>query len=343
MVVIIGAGPAGLATAYYLQRYGVAFKLLEQFDVGSSWERFYDHVHLHSLKQHSSLPGLQMPAHYPKFPKGQQVHDYLQEYAKHFKFAIQAQTKVLRASYENIWKLETSQGFIEADQLVIATGIFNTPFIPEIEGLKQFQGQVVHSQQYKRPQDFLNKKVLVVGVGNSGAEIAVALAKAGVKTDIVVRDGVLLVPFPRSVIGASVNYWLLRNLPRALANFALTRTQKSFADIGLPLPHKEPVKRYPVVGFDLPQLVQTKKIGVRPGIQLAKSTSVQFTDGQEESYDVLILATGFRPTLDFLPNALRSNPRLYEVGLHYRTTEPFLFALKREAKQVALRIAHTKV
>jgi cation diffusion facilitator CzcD-associated flavoprotein CzcO len=342
MVVIIGAGPAGLATAYYLQRYGVAFKLLEQHEVGSSWSRFYDHVRLHSLKEHSSLPGLPMPREYPKFPTGQQVFKYLQEYAKHFRFDVQTQTKVLKASYENTWRLETSKGSIEADKLVVATGIFNTPSIPKIEGLESFQGQIIHSQQYKRPQDFLNKKVLVVGVGNSGAEIAVALAKAGVETDIVVRDGVLLVPFPRSVVSASVNYWLLRNLPRAIANVVLARTQKSFVEIGLPLPNKEPVKRYPVVGFDLAHLVKEKKIRVRPDIQKVSATTVEFTSGHEEAYDVLILATGFRPTLNFLHNSL-NNPNLYEVGFHYPKTEPFLFALKREAKQIALHITHTKV
>jgi cation diffusion facilitator CzcD-associated flavoprotein CzcO len=343
MVVIIGAGPAGLATAYYLQRHGVAFKILEQFDVGSSWARFYDHVRLHSLKEHSSLPGLPMPASYSKFPTGQQVYEYLQNYAKHFKFDIQMQTKVLRASHENNWKLETSRGRVEANTLVVATGIFNTPFIPKVEGLESFQGQVLHSQQYKRPQAFLNKRVLVVGVGNSGAEIAVALANAGVQTDSVVRDGVLLVPFPRSVIASSVNYWLLRNLPRALANAALARTQKHFEELGLPLPAKEPLERYPVVGFDLAQLVKAKRICVRPAIQTVKPTSVRFADGQEEFYDVLILATGFRPTLDFLPKSLQNNPHLYNVGFHYPKTEPFLLALKTEARRLGSQIAHTKV
>jgi indole-3-pyruvate monooxygenase len=338
MVVIIGAGPAGLATAYYLQRYGVTFRILEQQDIGSSWTRFYEHVRLHSLKQHSSLPGLPMPAHYSKFPTGQQVHDYLQSYAKHFKFDIQVQTKVIDSRYEDGWKLETSRGLTEASTLVVATGIFNTPYIPKIEGLESFQGQVIHSQHYKRPQDFLNKRVLVVGVGNSGAEIAVALAKTGVQTEIVIRDGVLLVPFPRFVVGASVNYWLLRTLPRALANVALARTQKNFADVGLPLPHREPLERYPVVGFDLANLVKANKIRVRPAVQKVNPTSVQFTDGLKESYDVLVLATGFRPTLDFLPYSLRDNPNLYTVGFHYPKTEPFLLALKREAERVAMKI-----
>jgi cation diffusion facilitator CzcD-associated flavoprotein CzcO len=343
MVVIIGAGPAGLATAYYLQRHGVVCRMLEQFEVGSSWARFYEHVRLHSLKQHSSLPGLAMPSEYPNFPTGQQVYDYLQHYAKHFKFNIGTQTKVLKASCDNGWKLETSRGLIEAETLVVATGIFNTPLIPETLGLESFQGQVVHSQQYKRPQDFLSKKVLVVGVGNSGAEIAVALAKAGIHTDIVVRDGVLFVPYPRSVATASFNYWLLRTAPRGVSNTVLSQTQKDFSVIGLPLTKKEPLERYPVVGLELVDFVRVRKIHVRPAIQTLKVNSVQFVNGDEETYDTLIFATGFRPTLDFLPQSLQDHPTLFKVGFHYPKTEPFLLALKREAKQVALQISHTKV
>jgi indole-3-pyruvate monooxygenase len=343
MVIVIGAGPAGLATAYYLQRYGVAFRMLEQDQVGSSWSRFYDQVRLHSLKQHSSLPGLPMPASYPKFPTGQQVYGYLQAYAKHFKFEIQAQTKVLKVDYDvdydKAWQLETSQGLISAGTLVVATGIFNTPVSPKLEGLEAFQGQVLHSQHYQRPHDCLNKRVLVIGVGNSGAEIAVALAKAGVSTDIVVRDGVLLVPFPRSSVLASLRYWLLRHLPRALSNVVLAKTQEDFARFGLPLPKKEPLERYPVVGYDIVELVQDRRVCVRPAIQRIAETSVQFIDGQSASYDTLIFATGFRPTLDFLPESLRQQPRLYTIGFHYPTTEPFLLALKREAKRVAGQIA----
>jgi cation diffusion facilitator CzcD-associated flavoprotein CzcO len=338
MVVIIGAGPAGLATAYYLQRYGIAFKILEQHGIGSSWARFYDHVRLHSLKEHSALPGLPMPKEYPSFPSGQQVYDYLQTYAKYFRFDIQTQTKVLKAEYDNSWKLETTEGLVNAEKLIVATGIFNTPFVPRIEGLGSFTGQILHSQQYKRPEDFLNKKVLVVGVGNSGAEIAVALAKAGVQTDIVLRDGVLLVPFPRSFVLSSFNYWLLRTMPRGFSNFLLHYTQQNFSSFGLPLQKKEPVKRYPVVGFELAQLVKENRIRVRPALHHVHSEGVKFVNGQQAHYDTLILATGFRPTLDFIAPKLQEHPALYTLGFHYPSTEPFLLAVKREAKQLALKL-----
>jgi cation diffusion facilitator CzcD-associated flavoprotein CzcO len=339
MVVIIGAGPAGLATAYYLQRYGVAFKILEQHQVGSSWVRFYDHLHLHSLKHHSALPGLAMPESYPDFPGRQQVYDYLQSYVKHFGFSIQERTKILKVSYNHSWQLETNQGLIEATTLVVATGIFNTPFTPQLKGLETFQGQTLHSQQYKRPTDFLGKRVLVVGVGNSGAEVVVALAKAGVHTDVVVRDGVLMVPYPRSVMAASLRYWLLRKLPRALANVVLAQTQKGFAEIGLPLPEREPLERYPVVGFELEKLVRQQQLRIRPKIQEVSATHVHFVNHTSEAYDTLIFATGFRPTLDFLPESLHRQPRLYKVGFHYPTTEPFLLTIKREVKDVAQKIA----
>jgi lysine/ornithine N-monooxygenase len=344
MVIIIGAGPAGLATAYYLQRHGIACKILEQFEVGSSWARFYEHVKLHSLKEHSALPGLPMPKDYPKFPSGRKVYDYLQSYARHFNFDIQTNTKVLRARYYGGWQLKTSQGLITGSQLVLATGIFNAPRMPEIEGLESFTGQIIHSQQYKRPEDFLNKKVLVIGVGNSGAEIAVALANAGVPTDVALRDGVLFVPYPRSPFWFSLGYWSLRAFPKPLSNIVMARTQKNFADLGLPLPAKEPVKRYPVVGFDLVQLVKDKKIRVRPAIARVTVDSVEFASGECEKYDTIICATGFyrqTPIIFSDRDRVRNLPNLYHVGIHYPTTEPFLLALKREARQLAKQIAES--
>jgi hypothetical protein len=342
MVIIIGAGPAGLATAYYLQRYGVPFKILEQHEIGSSWARFYEHVKLHSLKQHSALPGLPMPKIYPQFPSGQQVYQYLQHYARHFKFDVQTQTKVLSANYDHDWRLETSQGFISASHLVLATGIFNAPRMPEIDGLESFTGQVIHSQQYQRPQDFKNKRVLVIGTGNSGAEIAVALTNAQIQTDIVVRGGVLFVSYPRSRFWSSLSYWVLRTLPKPLSNILLAGTQKNFAALGLPLPNKEPIKRYPVVGFDLVQLVKDKKIRVRPAVQHVMTDSVEFINGECEKYDTIICATGFArqtPVIFSDRDKVHKRPNVYRIGVHYPATEPFLLALKREAKRLARQIA----
>lgn len=343
MIVIVGAGPAGLSLAYYLQKSGQTFRILEQFEVGSSWGRMYDHVRLHSLKQHSALPGLAMPEDYPDFPSGQQVYDYLRAYAQHFGFDVLPQTKVVSVTYQGVWKLETSGGIMEASQLIVATGIYNTPFIPALRGLASFPGKVLHSQAYKRPQDFAGQRVLVVGVGNSGAEIALALTTAGIQTDVVVREGVLFVPYPRSASLSALRYWGLRVLPVGLVNRFLGAFQRGFDPLGLPLPHKRPLERYPVVGLEFPELVAKGQLTVQPQISHIEGHMVYFKAGQEKSYDAIILATGFRPNIDFVPEQLQDYPKLYKLGFCYPTTEPFLWAIKREAKLLSHRLVQDQV
>ena len=361
MILIVGAGPAGLATAYYLQRRGLPFRILEREAAGATWRHHYDHLHLHSLKEVSALPGLPMPEDYPPFPSGEEVAQYLADYAAHFDFPIERGVQVIDAHYRDGWHLTTTRGHFDGDVLVAATGIWSTPHRPHFPGEDEFTGRILHAKDYKRPEPFGGQRVLVVGVGNSGSEVAVGLAREGVHVDIAVRSGVRMVPYPSSERMTRIVSWLLRHLPRSVANTLLRFAQRDFSDVGLPLPDKPIVDVYPVVGFGLVDEVQAGRIGVKPGLSHFSEEGVHFEDGQRETYDVVILATGYRPSLQFLagvdtderglprlepPHNVRSaqNPALFCVGYHYPTNEAWFQALPRVAKEAAAEIAraHTQ-
>ncbi len=355
MILIIGAGPAGLATAYHLQRRGLAYCVLEKETVGATWLHHYDRLRLHTLKQVSGLPGLPMPRQYPNFPSAHQLRDYLTEYARHFKLRVEEGVMVRRASYaEGRWQLDTSQGEKSGEKLVVATGIWNTPICPELPGQEQFGGQVLHSNDYRNAQPFQGQRVLVVGVGNSGAEIAVDLSEHGVETSIVIRTGGSFVPYPRSATAMRIIAWLFRRLPRTMGRPLLNSARRKFDDIGIPTHPDAPLDYYPVVGFEFPEAVRAGRIQVyRSGMQAFCPHGVRFADGQEAAFDTVIMATGYRPTVDFVAHELEfnaagfpllqagrstRNPHLYCVGFFYPTTEGFLQSLDRQTRQVVQQL-----
>lgn len=351
MIVIIGAGPAGLATAYHLQRRGLPHRLLEKHSIGWSWRNHYDSLALHTLKDNSALPGLPMPATFPDFPTRAQVVEYLAGYAHHFQLNIETGVTVQRAFFQDgFWRLQTNRGRETAVALVAATGIWSTPRCPHFPGEESFRGQIMHANAYKNARPFRGQRVLVVGVGNTGAELAAELGSAGVETGIVVRNGAAFGPHPGSAVAMDAAAWLARTLPAPLVDAYLRRVRPNFAELGLPLPPGPPSETYPVVGFDLPQAVEAGQVQVYPAIERLLPHGACFVDGREAPFDAVILATGYRPTLDFIdPTPTLDGhgriaqpeqfPRLYTVGFHYPATAGWLQSIGRVSARVADQIS----
>jgi cation diffusion facilitator CzcD-associated flavoprotein CzcO len=346
MIVVIGAGPAGLATAYYLKQLRARFVILERAEVGASWRRHYRHLRLHSLKSMSHLPGLTMPKHYPRFPSGSQFYDYLQQYAQHFHLPVQTGVAVRRVHYDATWHITTNCGTWQADTLIVATGIYSTPHRPTLPGERAFSGTILHAQQYDCPEPLAGRHVLVVGCGNSGAEIAAALAahRSIGTVGIAVRSGVAFVPCPRAAVLGRAAAWLFRTLPQPVSDVFLGQIQRGFPALGLPLPPTPPSQRTPVVGYTLVKAIRAGRVRVHPAISHLHGETVIFEDNECVHYDTIILATGYRPTLTFLDptptlnnsgRLERPHPALHLVGFEYPTTEPFLYAIGRKAQQTA--------
>jgi cation diffusion facilitator CzcD-associated flavoprotein CzcO len=314
--IIVGAGPAGLACAMTMGGAGLRVGVLEKADsVGSVWRRHYDRLHLHSDRKHSGLPGMTMPRTYPLYPSRQQVVDYLDNYAARFDIKPVFNTTVRRLWRESgQWIAETARGRISAPVAVVATGLADAPYRPSWPGIELYRGPVIHSSEYRNPKPYAGKRVLVVGFGNSGGEIALDLAESGVDVTLSVRGPVQVLP--RDLLGFPIVTWAIfyQYLPARLVDrinapilrLALGRIDK----LGLRLAEKGPLQliqergRVPLIDIGTLDRIRDGSIRISSGIDRLTSDGVVFCDRKAEEFDAIILATGFRPDLrQLLPDA----------------------------------------
>jgi cation diffusion facilitator CzcD-associated flavoprotein CzcO len=314
---IIGAGPAGLAVAGRLRQAGLDFVIIEKSDrVGDSWHRHYERLHLHTVKELSHLPGLEFPDEYPRYVPRLELAAYYGDYARNFSieplFGEEATT--VRRS-DGRWLTTTGTGLeITSDNVVIATGLNQAPFAPSYPGAESFAGRIVHSKEYRNAEPFIGEKVLVIGMGNTGAEIALDLSEAGVDTTISVRGPVNIVP--RDVLGRPTQLAarMLARLPLdvgdGLGKFLRRMTVGDLTPYGIATPEIAPLAQLrekgktPVIDVGTVDAIKKQRISVRPAVDHFEGEKVVFGDGGEDQYNTVIMATGYRPLLhDLLPEA----------------------------------------
>src|SRR5687768_4924451 len=267
--IVIGAGPAGLATSYALSRAGVSHVVLERGrQVGQSWANFYSSLVLHTGKHLSSLPGLPFPRGTPIFPSRRDMVDYLQRYADTFALPIETGVDVRSVARDGSgWRVDGRH----ARTVVVATGIASNPFVPENANLGAFRGRMRHSAEYRAPEPFKGRRTLVVGAGNSGGEIAAELGRAAVDVTISVRSR-------------------RRAVPRALAGVPIQYFAAAFASF---LPRRA-CARAPLVGSHLTGGLKSGVVRLAGGIDEFTAGGARFADGTEHAFDEVIFATGYR-------------------------------------------------
>jgi cation diffusion facilitator CzcD-associated flavoprotein CzcO len=307
--IIVGAGPAGLACAASLGALGLNAIVLEKADtVGSAWRRHYDRLHLHTDRGHSGLPGLAMPRSYPTYPSRTEVVEYLQSYATHFRIQPAFNTTVRRIGRDgSYWQVDTDRNSVSASVVVIATGWADFPFRPSWPGSEAFAGSCIHSSQYRNASPYLGKRVLVVGFGNSGAEIALDLAEAHIDTTMAVRGPVQILP--RDLLGIPILTWAIAqsSLPARLVDFInapiLRLAVGPIERLGLRRAAKGPRRmieedgRVPLLDIGTLARIRDGSIRLRGGIDRLTPDGVIFSDQRAQAFDAVILATGFRPDL----------------------------------------------
>jgi len=305
----VGAGPAGLACAATMRGKGLSVTVVEKAgQVGSAWRGHYDRLHLHTDRKHSGLPGMAMPVTYPLYPSRAQMVEYLEGYAARFDIRPVFATEVLSVRQQGtLWSLRTSNGAIDAPVAVVATGIASAPYRPTWPGMEIYRGNVAHSSDYRNPAPYVGKRVLVVGFGNSGGEIALDLAEAGVDVALAVRGPVQILP--RDLLGLPIVTWAIiyRHLPARLVDLinapVLRLALGSMEKLGLRRAAKGPLQmisedgRVPLIDVGTLDKIRDGSIKIRPGIDRLTAYGVIFDDGRNENFDAMILATGFRPDL----------------------------------------------
>ncbi|MFT3766847.1 MAG: NAD(P)/FAD-dependent oxidoreductase [Minicystis sp.] len=316
-VVVIGAGPSGLAVGACLRERGAAFVLLEQAAaVGSTWRRHYERLHLHTVKQLSALPRMPWPDGVPMYPSRAEVVDYLERYARRFRLEPRFGHAVTSARRDgDRWSIEANGSRIESRALVIATGYNRVPKVPSFPHRDRFGGVVVHSSEYRNGSAFRGKRAVVVGIGNSGGEIALDLWESGADTTMAVRSPVHVVPRDLFGMPAQVNsLYGLGRLPIPIADrialFILDRAVGDLSPWGLRRPAIGPARqvvekgKIPLIDIGTVALIKQGKIRVVPGPREFSAGGLVLTDGREVPADLVVLATGYRPVLDgFLDRA----------------------------------------
>ena len=307
--VVIGAGPAGLATAAQLRRHGVPVLVIERAGaVGSSWRGRYDRLRLNSSRPFSKLPGARYPAGTPMFPSRDQVVAYLEDYARENELEIRFRTRVERLEpHGGGWCVETSTGDLTADHVIVAAGYEHTFWVPRWPGRDRFEGRLIHSAEYQNAEQFRGADALVVGSGSSGMEIAYDLAEGGaarVRMAVRTRPNIII----REPLGPLLARMVVK-LPTAWADRLMSAVRRKklgdLSAVGLPEPEEGVVSRLKrlrvapaIVDHDVIDAIRDGRIEIVGAVESLDEGGVWLADGTRIEPDALIAATGFRRGLE---------------------------------------------
>lgn len=282
-VIIIGGGQSALALGYYLRKTGLNYLILDQQEqAGGSWPNYWESLRLFSPAQWSSLPGILMPGGADYYPSRDDTIHYLEAYEARYQLPIERPVTVQHVrKNQRIFEVETDRGPYQSRVVISATGSFRNPYIPSFTGQANFQGVVLHSSQYQTSALFRGKKVMVVGEGNSGAQILAELSLVAETLWVTLREPQFM---PDHITGRDL-------FDYASAAYRAKQTGTSYT----------PPSLGDIVLVPSVRETRQRKVyqAVRPFDHFTVD-SVRWSDGREESVDAIIFCTGFRPALSHL-------------------------------------------
>ncbi|WP_084523459.1 flavin-containing monooxygenase [Nocardia inohanensis] len=323
---IIGAGYTGLAVAKAYTDLGLDYDHIEATDaIGGNWSHgVYDSTYLISSKGVTEYPDYPMPAGYPDFPSAAQMRDYLRAFAAEFGLDHRIEFGTLVTDVAPLdatglagWRVEFGNGEVrEYAGVVVANGHYWDVHIPSYPG--EFTGKQIHSKHYKRPADLDGPRVLVVGAGNSGCDLAVEAAVTFGNSEISLRRSYWFLP--KYVLGIPSGKFDIGSVPlpkpvqEAVMRSIIALGMGSHGSFGLEKPGHRILDHDIVVNQQLPYFLKHGRIAVRPEIERFDGRAVHFTDGTSGEYDTILWATGFKTTFPFLRAGLleweHGQPRL---------------------------------
>ncbi|GAB1420634.1 NAD(P)/FAD-dependent oxidoreductase [Anaerolineales bacterium] len=305
-VLVIGAGPAGIATAYALEKEGISYQILEASQqVASTWDSLYPSLRLNTSRWFSHLPEKPFPLSFGIFPSAKQYHRYVAEYAQERDYNIRFGVKVVSVkpadpASQAGWLVETDEVIYEVAVVISATGRFGAPIYPAIKGLDRFEGTFIHAHDYHSAKPFQDQRVLIIGNGPSGVDISIDVAQSALRPVLLaIRTGIKLLP--RYPLGLPKHIWIMiaERLPfdwgyrlmLKVSNLSYQHQER----YGLKLPMQESSSAVPYRGAELLKAVKAGLVfAVDAPIEIY-AKSVLLADGATVEVDAMIACTGYQP------------------------------------------------
>lgn len=307
-ILIIGGGSSGLSMAGALKHYGLSATILDKdAQTGDVWRERYNRLHLHTIKALSHSAYKKLDSHLPRYLSKDEFADYLTDYARELDLDIHYNCPVTRISKDDSgYVVETQNGDTwHAEHCIIATGVNREPYLPDWAGIETYQGKLTHAIHHKTGADYTGKRVLVVGIGNTGAEICADCVEQGASY---VANSVRSFPMiiKRDPLGIPVHVWGVALFPFPLkfkdwlVNFIAKFELGDLSPYGIHTPEWSVFKdkRIPMIDVGYIKQLKAGNISVKPDIQHFSATGVQFIDGTNEDFDAVIAGTGYRTGLE---------------------------------------------
>jgi hypothetical protein len=309
--IVIGAGPVGLAMAAALKRHGIPFDLIDSASgVGGNWlHGVYRHAHIVSSKKATEYTDYPMPDDFPDFPSADQMLSYLTDFAKDRGLLTSAEfnKKVVRAAPDapGRWMVKFEDGEERTYKgVVICNGHHWDKRYPTFRGT--FTGEMLHSKDYTGPSQIEGKRVLVIGGGNSGVDMACDAGRFGKSCDISLQSGYWYLP--KTFLGRPLTDIPIWGLPvflqRAILKSMVAISIGDYRRYGLQRPNHKIFERHPAFGTDLLNAIRLGRVKPRPAIDHVDGNTIAFVDGTSGTYDMIVAATGFNTSFPFLPDGL---------------------------------------
>lgn len=377
---VVGAGPGGLAAAAMLRRAGVSTLVLEQDSIGAAWRTRYDRLHLHTHRLLSGLPGYRFSSRRGTWVHRDGVVEYLESYARHHGLELRTGVEVHRVDRGDTdapagngpaprWRLETSAGPFEASTVVIATGFNRVPRAPSWPGRDSYRGELIHASEYRNAEPYSGRDVLVVGTGNTGAEIAVDLVEAGAgRVWVAVRTPPQVMLRDAGGLPTQVTGILLHRLPPRLTDplgkLASRLTVGDLSRHGFPRPSVGPFSDFrnrgtvPILDVGMVALVKSGRVEPVAAVERLDGRQVVLADGSRIEPDAVIAALGYGRGLeplvghlavlrpDDLPEYHGGRTHPDAPGLHFtgyrNPLSGMLWEVSFEARRIARAVARER-